>query len=197
MVATAKNFLAKFSNDWTMNLAAMLAYNILTTIFPILLALLTVLGFLLSGNAQLLASLQQGIVNAMPSQLQHSVDIKGALEALSRNRGILLVISLAGLLWSGSNLFGVMESTFDVIFRTKPRTFIPQKLMSFAMILVFLILAPIMFGASTLIAAFGTGAQSIIPVHNTITALAFQGDQPSCCRCRLLRPFSGHIHRRA
>src|SRR5579859_1504366 len=151
MVDTAKSFFAKFGNDWTMNLASMMAYNILTTIFPILLALITILGFALTWNHQLLVSLEGSIVGAMPAQLRGAVNIDAALKALQKNTGILSIISLLGLLWGGSNLFGAMESCFDVLFRTKPREFLPQKLMAVAMILVFVVLAPIMFGASTLI----------------------------------------------
>ena len=175
MIDTIKGFLAKFSNDWMMNLAAMLAYNILTTIFPIMLALLTILSFVLSWNHQLLASLQQSMVGALPAQLQHAVDIKAALVALSKNSGVLLIVSLVGLLWTGSNLFGVMDSTFDIIFRTKPRGFLQQKMMAVAMILIFVVLTPIMFGASTLINLVGTGTQAFIPVHNVVIELLFKG----------------------
>jgi membrane protein len=175
MMETVKGFVAKFSNDWMMNLASMLAYNILVAFFPLVLALLTILGFVLSWNHQLLVSLQHSIVGALPAPLQGSVDINGALQALSNNSGLLLVISLAGLLWAGSNLFGAMENCFDIIFRTRPRDFIPQKLMSFTMMLVFVVLAPIMFVASTLIDAFGTGAQALIPLHNIVVENVFKG----------------------
>ena len=36
-----KTFAQKFSNDWSMNMVSLLTYNLLTTIFPILLAILT------------------------------------------------------------------------------------------------------------------------------------------------------------
>ena len=44
----------KFSNDWSMNLAAGLAYNLLMSIFPIIIAVLGILGLIigsLSGSA--------------------------------------------------------------------------------------------------------------------------------------------------
>src|SRR5689334_2681838 len=43
----ALNFWSKVSNDWVFNLSGMLAYNILMSLFPILLVLLAVAGFIL------------------------------------------------------------------------------------------------------------------------------------------------------
>ncbi|HEV7236226.1 MAG TPA: hypothetical protein VGN15_08605, partial [Ktedonobacteraceae bacterium] len=40
-------FMKKFGNDWTMNLSAALAYNLLMAIFPIAVAVLAILGFVL------------------------------------------------------------------------------------------------------------------------------------------------------
>src|SRR5207244_388998 len=40
-------FVRKFANDWSMNLASMLAYNLITTIFPILLLMLSIAGMVL------------------------------------------------------------------------------------------------------------------------------------------------------
>ncbi|HEV8190498.1 MAG TPA: hypothetical protein VGP82_03295, partial [Ktedonobacterales bacterium] len=41
------NFWQKVSNDWVFNLSAMLAYNFLMSIFPLLLVLLAIAGFVL------------------------------------------------------------------------------------------------------------------------------------------------------
>ena len=49
-------FFKKFGTDWTMNLAGMLAYSLITTIFPLLLGILTIasiiLGFLSAATSQ-------------------------------------------------------------------------------------------------------------------------------------------------
>ncbi len=42
------HFWQKVSNDWVFNLSGLLAYNILMTMFPILLALLAIAGFILA-----------------------------------------------------------------------------------------------------------------------------------------------------
>src|SRR5438094_7506533 len=66
-----KQFLAKFNNDWVMNFASGLAFNTLTAIFPILVALLAIFRFIVSGLAP--GSRQQlinGIQNVFPPQIQ-------------------------------------------------------------------------------------------------------------------------------
>ena len=49
-----KNVVFKFANDWSMNLASMIAYNLITAIFPILLAVLSLVGFVLRLTAYVL-----------------------------------------------------------------------------------------------------------------------------------------------
>ncbi len=42
---TLQGFFTKFNNDWVMNFAAALAFNLITAILPILIAILAVVGF--------------------------------------------------------------------------------------------------------------------------------------------------------
>ena len=174
MVENAKGFVMKFGNDWTMNLAAMLAYNILTAIVPILLALLTILSLVLQGNHDLVVNIQNGILGSMPGNLRSVIDIKAALNNLYKNTGVLFILSFVGLLIAGTNLFGAMENAFSIIYRTKSRDIIPQKVMSLAMLVLFLVLAPLMVGASTLIALISSGAHSLIRVNNGVTQVVWQ-----------------------
>src|SRR5436190_20457600 len=46
-MAVVTNFIQKFTNDWSMNLVSMIAYNLIAAIFPILLALLSIVGMVL------------------------------------------------------------------------------------------------------------------------------------------------------
>jgi len=174
MVENAKGFVMKFGNDWTMNLAAMLAYNILTAIVPILLALLTILSLVLQGNHDLVVNIQNGILGSMPGNLRSVIDIKAALNNLYKNTGVLFILSFVGLLIGGTNLFGAMENAFSIIYRTKSRDIIPQKVMSLVMLVLFLVLAPLMVGASTLIALISSGAHSLIRVDNGVTQVVWQ-----------------------
>jgi membrane protein len=78
------------------------------------------------------------LLTALPSQT-----VSGAYEAIRHfeaQKGLLIVVGVLGLLWGGSALFGAMEQAFAVIYHTKPREFLPQKIMSIGMIFLLTVL---------------------------------------------------------
>jgi membrane protein len=152
----------KFSNDWTMNLAAMLSYNVLTSFFPLLLALLTILVLLpvVSNNVPQIAS---QINQIMPANVRSQINVAQILHNVHHAGGVLAIISIVGLLWGGTNLFGAIESCFAIIFRVKVRNFPRQKLMAVVMIMLFVILLPLSFVSSIFLTAANTTASKILP----------------------------------
>jgi membrane protein len=150
MIKRAQAFWAKFGNDWGMNLAGLLAYNFLTAIFPLLLGILAIAALL--APASVIQQLAGKMNTVLPASLTSGANINfyTILQGFRKASGITAIISLVGLLWTGSNLFGVMENCFSIVFRTTDRGFIQQKLMSFAMILIFAILAPLAVVASSI-----------------------------------------------
>jgi len=160
-MATLKTFVQKFTNDWSMNLASMITYSLITAIFPILAAILTLAGLVLRrlspGSLRAVASalshvLPSGIVN--PTQLMHG---------LVHLTGPLALVSIIGLLWGGSNLFTNIENTFSIIFRVRDRDFIPQRLMAIGMVLVLAVLLPLAFAASSLVTAGSSLFRQVLP----------------------------------
>src|SRR5207248_10290240 len=114
-----KLFALKFFNDWSMNLASMLAYNLITTIFPILLLILSIAGMVLHALFLThLGDLSAAISSGLPLPLRGYIDVNGLLRSLIEITGPLAVVSLVTLLWIGSNLFTNMENAFSIIFRT-------------------------------------------------------------------------------
>ncbi len=144
-------FFTKFNNDWVMNLSAALAYNLLTAIFPIAVAILAILGFILGhlspgSTDNLINSLQ----HVFPSTISSNKDLLLTLkDQLARVSGPLGIIALLLAIFGGSRLFTLMEGCFDIIFHVKPRGPIPQNIMAIGMLLLFVILVPIMFVASS------------------------------------------------
>src|SRR5260221_12400814 len=53
-------FFTKFNNDWVMNFATGLAFNLITAIFPILIAIIAILGLTIGPPA---STAQQNIIN--------------------------------------------------------------------------------------------------------------------------------------
>lgn len=150
LIKRVQAFWAKFSNDWCMNLAGLLAYNFLTAIFPLLLGILALAAFV--APASVMQQLAGKMNSALPSGFSggSGINFYTILQGFRRASGITLIISLVGLLWTGSNLFGVMENCFSIVFRTKTRSFITQKVMSVAMIVIFAVLAPLSVVASSI-----------------------------------------------
>lgn len=149
-------FWTKFGNDWGMNLAGLLAYNFLTAIFPLLLGILALVALVLPDSViqQLASKLSAAIPSAVATQ--NKIDFYQILLNFRKASGVTAIVSLVGLLWTGSNLFGVMENCFSIVFRTRDRDFIWQKLMALVMIVLFAILAPLAVLATSISGAFGS-----------------------------------------
>ena len=160
----SKLFVLKWTNDWSMNLASMLAYNLITTIFPILLLILSIAGMVLHALfVTQLGTLSAAISAGLPTELQRYIDVNALLKSLITITGPLAVVSLVSLLWIGSNLFANMENAFSIIFRTPGRHMVAQRLMALAMVLVLAALLPISLGAASFVTAGSAGFQRFLP----------------------------------
>src|SRR5438876_8152499 len=82
-----QTFINKFNNDWVMNLAGIMAYNLMMAIFPIVIALFGIIGLILNGNQSLETNILTQSAN-IPG-LQNFVQL--AIKQLSKDAGILLI----------------------------------------------------------------------------------------------------------
>ena len=130
-----------------MNLSAALAYNLLSAIFPILLAILAIAAFILGQNATQVVS---KLTSVLPGIINNPSLAESALKQYSRASGPFAIIAFVVAVFGGSRLFILMENCFSIIYRVRPRTFIPQNLMAFGMLLLFILLIPIMFFAASI-----------------------------------------------
>jgi membrane protein len=163
LVQHAKSFVNKFGKDWCMNLAGLLAYNFLGATFPLLLGILAIGALFLPPS--LLQSAGGALNSAIPSAANGAnglnLDFNEVLTNFRKASGLTAIISFVALLWTGSSLFGVMENCFSLIYRTKDRSFIWQKLMSLVMIVIFAVLTPLSFVASTVSASLRNLTQGL------------------------------------
>lgn len=141
----------KFSEDQSPNWAVLIAWNALFAMFPMLLAMAALLGFALGFAGFSSKVFYNGILTAVPDSARKTV--LDALGGVQHQKGLLSIVGLAGLLWGGAALFGAMEQAFAVIYHTKPRDFIRQKVLGFGMIFAFTILAGIAVATSSLLPA--------------------------------------------
>lgn len=152
----------KVNNDWVFNLAGMLAYNFLMSVFPILLVILAVVGFIIGNLApSQQASFEASLNSALPGG--HTI-VAAVTKQLSRSAGILLIVGIVTAAYAGSRLFIVLENCFGIIFRLRSRNFIRQNIMALGMLCLYMVLIPlIVLGSiipSTINHALGAAARN-------------------------------------
>lgn len=62
-----RRFIDKFLNDWSLDFASMLAYNVLISLLPIAIVIFGIFGLVLKDNPQGTQDLKDKIVNIFPS----------------------------------------------------------------------------------------------------------------------------------
>jgi membrane protein len=140
----------KFIADNGPNQAVLIAWNVLFSIFPLALAMATVLGLVLSSTGVKADAVYQTVLAIIPDDQGRAQALSG-LDAVKHQSGLFFLVALAGFVWSGSSLFGAMEGAFDHIFQCAPRPFLRQKLMSVLMMVMFTVLAGVAIGTSALL----------------------------------------------
>jgi uncharacterized BrkB/YihY/UPF0761 family membrane protein len=89
-------------------------------------------------------------------------EINTAVMALSQHAGLLGFLGALGVLWSASNIGGSFSTAFRVIFATKARPFLQEKLLDAGMIFIFTaLMGTILFGTTA--AAFFDKLASALP----------------------------------
>ena len=172
-VKSLQEFVTKFTNDWVFGFAAALAFNLIIAIFPILIAILGILGLTIGrldhqAYANLIKQLQQIVPQQLPANF-----LELALDALHKNSGALLLFAILLAIFGGSGLFVTMEGQFAIIFRTATRCLIKQYIVAIGMLLVFVVLAPLMIFASTVPALVQSVLQSTPVGQVTYSGLIF------------------------
>ncbi|MDQ6712316.1 MAG: YihY/virulence factor BrkB family protein [Candidatus Dormibacteraeota bacterium] len=143
----------KFLEDEAPNWAALIAWNALFAMFPIAIFAASLLGFALRLFGAANDAVYKTIFSSIPGDPQQQTELLKAVTGVKSQSGILFIIGLVGLLVGGSALFGVMEQAFAVIYHTKPRDFVRQKLIAFGMVFLFTILVGIAVATSSLLPA--------------------------------------------
>ncbi len=166
-----QQFLTKFNNDGAMTFSGVLAYNLMLAMFPILIALIAILGLTLGKLDQsAVDSIQTKIGGIFPGVAGGQI-VKGALNALNKGALITLILAIVTAIFGGSRLFVVIEQFLDLIYHVRPRTLIRQNLVAIGMLLLFVILIPLMVVASSA-PAFVLSFANVIPflAQNKIAA---------------------------
>ncbi len=139
-------FWTKVNNDWVFNLAAMLAYNLLMSIVPILAMFLSFFGLFLGGLAP---GSEQQLISKISATIPGGHNfIETALNRLAAGSGLLAVVAVVLSAWFGSRLFITIEQCFGLIYRLPTRNFVRQNTIALGMMFVFVILIPVLLAVS-------------------------------------------------
>jgi membrane protein len=125
----------KFSDDRASGLAALIAYYAFFSVFPLLLAFVSILGFVLEGNE----ALQRDIVDSLFAEMPViGPIIRGDVGALTGN-GVALAIGIALSVWAGLGvtlgLSRALHRVWDVPRRDQPG-FVAARLRGLAILAV-------------------------------------------------------------
>ncbi len=105
-----------------MNLAAALAYNLLMAVFPLVIALFSVLGLIIGAlSPATYDQVKNQLLHALPSVTSASSLLDAAFNQLAKNAGFLGIIAIVLALFNGSRLFILIEGCFDIIYHVRPR----------------------------------------------------------------------------
>jgi membrane protein len=128
-----------------------IAWNALTAIFPIALALVAITGFILGAIGVGNQAVIDQVARAFPTDANAQQEALSAIRTVSEKSLLFLLIALVGYLWTASNLFGAMETAFDSVWRCGRRNFVRQKLMALGMMAIFSVLAVVAVGTAALL----------------------------------------------
>lgn len=125
---------AAYGESKAANYAAGLAFNALLTMFPLILGLLTVIGLVVQ-NSALEGRLVGVVISIFPPDAHDQ--LTQAFKGIKHNVGLLGVVSILGLLWSGTGLFTSMEFALSQVLGSGQRNMLRQRLMGLVMMVVF------------------------------------------------------------
>ena len=158
--------LKKFGEDRASSLAALSAYYAFFSMFPLLLAFVSILGFVLEGNPQL----RQDVIDTTLERIPViGAELRDDIHPLTGS-GFALAIGLVGALWAGLGVIVALERAFAEVWDV-PRMDQPNGLKARARGLVVLIVFGVTLVAAT-IAAGSAVAGGIDAAGQQVLAVA-------------------------
>jgi membrane protein len=162
--------LKKFGEDRASSLAALSAYYAFFSMFPLLLAFVSIVGFVLDDNPSLRDDLVDTALDRIPVV---GPQVRGEVQPLTGS-GVALAVGLAGALWAGLGVTVALGRAFAEIWDV-PRLEQPTGVKARArglLVLVILGMALVLATAATGLAVGGVGAaaERVIAVVGSLAA---------------------------
>jgi membrane protein len=139
-------------------MAAMVAYNLLLSIFPFALIALFVAGRVLS-SAELQSSVLTDLQRIFPTAAEST--LSEGVRRLQESSTTVGIVALVGSIWIGSSFWGALDTAFCRIYHCECRTWVRQKLFSFGMLGVVLLFVAATVAVPTLQALLTSSTQNL------------------------------------
>src|SRR3954465_7025029 len=130
-------FWGKGYEDNLTGLAAMVAYSLLLSLFPVALIALFIAGRVLRSD-EVTQSVLYDLQRLFPSATE--ADLRSALRSVRSSSPTAGVLALVGSAWVAASFWGALDTAFCRIYQLPCRSWVRQKLFGFGMLLVILIL---------------------------------------------------------
>lgn len=129
-------FWRKAYEDGVTGLAAMVAFNLLLSIFP-----LTLIALFVAGRVLRSPELAESVINdartIFPSAAQST--LVDGVERLQQASTTVGIVALVSALWVSASFWGALDTAFCRIYRLPCRSWVRQKLFGFVMLVVVLV----------------------------------------------------------
>jgi YihY family inner membrane protein len=152
------SFWRKSYEDGLTGLAAMVAYNLLLSIFPLALIALFVAGRVLR-SPELAASVFNDARTIFPTAAQSTL-VEG-VRRLQQSSTTVGIVALVSSLWVGASFWGALDTAFCRIYHLPCRSWVRQKLFGFGMLAVVLVFIAASVAVPAVQALLITGAHDL------------------------------------
>jgi membrane protein len=133
--AAVKRFWSKAYEDNLTGLAAMVAYNLLLSLFPVALIALFIAGRVLRSE-EITQSVLDDLQKLFPSATES--DLRSALRSVRSSTGTVGILALVASAWVASSFWGGLDTAFCRIYNLPCRSWVRQKIFALGMLVVVL-----------------------------------------------------------
>jgi membrane protein len=153
-----KAFWRKAYQDNLTGMSAMVAYNLLLSLFPLALLALFIAGRVLE-SGDLENSVLKDLQSIFPSAAERTLN--SALENVRNSSTGIGIVALVASIWIGSSFWGALDTAFCRIYHVRCRSWLEQKRFSLLMLLVVLLFMATTVIVPTAQALLVTGASDL------------------------------------
>lgn len=165
-----RDFYWKAYHDNLTGLSAMVAYNLLASIFPLALLALFIAGKILQSN-ELETSVLKDLQHLFPTT--HEDSLSSILQSVRNSSAGLGIGALVTSIWIGSSFWGALDTAFCRIYHVRCRTWVEQKRFALAMLVVVLLFMAATVAVPTIQSILVGGAKNLPFGLSTVHTLIF------------------------